>query len=558
MRCAISGHDFDLPSQTKKVCEQLGVPLPVISHRESLRRKLGYRNYIGLYRRTCDLTGRSIISNFAPNSPFRVYDREAWWGDGWDPMEYGRPFDFSRPFFPQLFELQKAVPIFSLQNLKTENAEYCNSVENIRRCYLAFVCYYDSEDVYYAVETFYARDIYFSLYTFKGENNCYCFQTTNCQHNIGVEECTSCSDCTFSFMLHNCSNCLFCSNLRNKEYHIANERCSKAAYAEYLRNLKLETVSGLEAAFARFEELKRAAAWRESIAVNCEDCTGNHMVDCQNSSWMFQGGTAKDSAECMSFTLLHNVARCYGVGAHSDTVYECTGSLGNQFCSFLIFGYYCHNCHYSINIHNCRDCFGCVGLRNKQYCVFNRQYTRDQYETLNARIIAHMQQTTVDDPSFTIRPAEWGQFFPLQFSYYPYNLSLGQIFLPLRKEEALARRYLWEEQGEGTVYAAGPGTAAFPQSIGEWKDEDAKKSFRCSRSGRAFNIILPVIKKFRELNLAILPEHPIEYLTRHLQKVACELTSRTSSYSNTPMLTAYSAQQAPIILTNAEYLREFY
>ena len=69
---------------------------------------------------------------FPPDSEFTVYDKDIWFGDPWNAMNYARDFNFSRPFFPQFGELHREVPIFSLQNVNTENSDYCNSVEEIK------------------------------------------------------------------------------------------------------------------------------------------------------------------------------------------------------------------------------------------------------------------------------------------------------------------------------------------------------------------------------------------------------------------------------------------
>ena len=38
------------------------------------------------------------------------------------------------------------------------------------------------------------------------------------------------------------------------------------------------------------------------------------------------------------------------------------------------------------------DCFGCVSIRNKKYCILNKQYTKEEYEELLPKIIAHMSE----------------------------------------------------------------------------------------------------------------------------------------------------------------------
>jgi hypothetical protein len=37
------------------------------------------------------------------------------------------------------------------------------------------------------------------------------------------------------------------------------------------------------------------------------------------------------------------------------------------------------NVYFSKNLKNCQNCFGCVNLNNKNYCIFNEQYTKDEY-----------------------------------------------------------------------------------------------------------------------------------------------------------------------------------
>lgn len=63
----------------------------------------------------------------------------------------------------------------------------------------------------------------------------------------------------------------------------------------------------------------------------------------------------------------------------SEFCYECTDS------SHLYNCYFCRNCNDSSNLYHClgvegsSDCFGCVGLINKHYCIFNVQYTKEEY-----------------------------------------------------------------------------------------------------------------------------------------------------------------------------------
>jgi len=71
------------------------------------------------------MTGVEMISLYAPDSPYTVYNEEIWWGDSWDPMDYGKEIEFGRSFFEQFGELRLSVPRRSMQhNGITENCDY--------------------------------------------------------------------------------------------------------------------------------------------------------------------------------------------------------------------------------------------------------------------------------------------------------------------------------------------------------------------------------------------------------------------------------------------------
>jgi len=52
----------------------------------------------------------------------------------------------------------------------------------------------------------------------------------------------------------------------------------------------------------------------------------------------------------------------------------------------------CLNSEYCFNCHGCNNIFGCVGLRKKNYCIFNKQYSKEDYEKLRVKMIEHMEK----------------------------------------------------------------------------------------------------------------------------------------------------------------------
>lgn len=82
----------------------------------------------------------------------------------------------------------------------------------------------------------------------------------------------------------------------------------------------------------------------------------------------------------------HNTYEVYGKNCF-DNYY----SLNCDQCSHCVncernyqthHSYECHdslNTYYSYDCRNCSNVVGCAGLRNKQYCIFNDQYTKESY-----------------------------------------------------------------------------------------------------------------------------------------------------------------------------------
>lgn len=48
---------------------------------------------------------------------------------------------------------------------------------------------------------------------------------------------------------------------------------------------------------------------------------------------------------------------------------------------------------YCIDTKKSKHCFGCVNIKEKEYCIFNKQYTQQAYEELVPKLIQYMQKT---------------------------------------------------------------------------------------------------------------------------------------------------------------------
>ena len=93
------------------------------------------------------------------------------------------------------------------------------------------------------------------------------------------------------------------------------------------------------------------------------------------------------SCEDISYTNMANKSRYIldsRIIKNSEYVYQSIMSDHLYKCSYTYFSKNCMNSMFLYDCRNCIDCFGCVNLRNKSNCIFNVQYSKEDYH----RIIA--------------------------------------------------------------------------------------------------------------------------------------------------------------------------
>jgi hypothetical protein len=468
------------------------VELPQPTHCVECRqqRRAAVANQLFLYKRTCGLTGESVVTNIHPDTPYVVYKQEAWYSDKWDPLQYGREFDFSRPFFEQWHELSLAVPRPALFTgyQYDENSEYTNHAGKNKNCYMLF----DSDE---------NRDCYY-CYSVNGSTNCAecfrvrkselcygCVDSIKCYNCSFLQECDNCSDSMFLKNCIGCKNCLMCSNLKNKEYYVENKKVSKEEFERLKKMLTSHT--RLASARQRFAKFALEHPQKYMHGVQNENVVGDYVTGSKNAYWCFDSSDLWDcryifqgfmpAKNCMDVQECGDAERIYEcafVGYGANTSCFCTHILGDN-----------SNMVYSSYSPHSKECFGCIGLRHKQYCILNKQYTKEQYAELAPKIVEHMKKT-----------GEWGEFFPIEYSYAAYNETLAQDYFPMTKEQVQKRGWRWRDADPKTY---SPATAQVPDDIAGVKDDILHQMLACGTCRKNYRIIAQELALYRQLGLPL-------------------------------------------------------
>jgi hypothetical protein len=190
-----------------------------------------------------------------------------------------------------------------------------------------------------------------------------------------------------------------------------------------------------------------------------------------------------------------------------------------------------------------------MGLRHAEYCIFNKQYTKEEYEELVPKIIEHIRST-----------GEWGQFLPSALSPFAYNETIAQEYHPLSQEEAYQKGHRWKENidEQMEVEKVIPGDQ-LPDDISQVPDDVLNWAVRCKVSNRPFRIVKRELDFYRDHNLPLPQLHPDE---RHKNRMALrnprKLHSRQCAKCSKDIQTTYSPKKPEIVYCEGCYLKEVY
>ncbi len=520
------------------------IPPPTLCPDCRLQRRLCWRSETKLYHRKYDKTGKQIISMYSQDKPHKVYAQEEWWGDGWDPFDYGKSFDSTRPFFEQFGELILQVPRPSLICEQSENCNYCHNTTFSKNSYLCFAAL-EIENCYYDYILVKCRDAIDCL-SVSGSELCYqCINSRQCYRCSDVQNAINCRDCTFCFDCTGCKNCIGCVGLRQKEFHVFNAPVSKDEFEKMRRSLDSHTA--YEALRKKFGQLKIGLPHRASFQVSCEDCTGDHIFHSRRCLSCFEIEDCEDIAYSHNTNKFKDSMDVFGAMMGGELQYDNIAAGGGVHVMFSYLSWHNSDSYYLNYCHNSRDLFGCIGLRQKQYCILNTQYTKEEYEQLLPKIIQHMQKT-----------GEWGQFLPVALSPIGYNESNAYSFYPLTRDECLARGWKWNDEDDSREKYLGP-SERIPDSIADVTDDICQKILICEATGKPYKIIPQELAFYRTMAIPIPRKCPDQrHKERMTRRNPRKLWKRTCAKCSKEIQTTYAPNRPEKIYCEECYLKEVY
>ena len=457
--------------------EKIQVPPPTWCWKCRAMRRMSFRNFRNLYNQICAATGKKIFSMIPPSAPMPAYSREYWWSDAWDPMEYGKEYDFSKPFFQQFKELYHAVPASSILGSNLVNSEY-NLGLDLKNCYLCFDTGY-SEDSAYSVSLQKSKNCVDTINCKLCEFCYWCINCTSCNKVFFSRNLNACADVWFSQDCVGCTDCFGCTNLRNKSYHIFNQPYTKEEYIKKFQEFKLDSWTGLQKARKEAEAFWVSNPVRFRHGLKDFGCTGDYLYNVSELRNCFFSNGAQNCANLQSiiYDPIKDSMDLTSSGVGIELAYETSGSgSGINRSFFVVDSMTASDSRYIINCRVIDNLFGCVALHNKKYCILNKQYTKEEYEALVPKIIQHMNDMPYIDEKG--RVYKYGEFFPPLISPYGYNETQAYEYFPIPKEEVEALGFNWRTP-DIRNYEVTKTSKDLPGAIGEASGDIINEVIEC-------------------------------------------------------------------------------
>lgn len=145
--------------------------------------------------------------------------------------------------------------------------------------------------------------------------------------------------------------------------------------------------------FEQFYELSKVVPRPCMIAFSSENSEyTNHSAYNKNCYMCINTGWCEDLLYCTNYNLNDkNCVDCLSI-KKCELCYFCVDAKNCYSGIYLHECVDCADCGFCYDCHSCQNCFMCWNLRRKQYCILNKQFSREEYQKKMAAIMPKTRQ----------------------------------------------------------------------------------------------------------------------------------------------------------------------
>ena len=327
--------------------------------------------------------------------------------------------DITNDVFSNLTHLMRENKLPSVSHYgDSENCDYSTTVNNCKNIYLCSNLT-GCENVFYSYSIKYSSDIYNSVMVW---DNASCVSDSFAifrSHEVFYSSNISNSEqIWFCSNLVGCRECINCEWLEHASFYIDNVWYEESEYFA----LKKKILSSKE----KFErKIGAELMWYVPFTEQVENGFATSYLKEWRNVWF--GGNPNGAERYYD---------AFSVGRWEDMYgwVNSWWSFSHIYCCYNIWR--TMNAFYSMHLQACSYCFGCIWLKNKSYCIYNKQYTKEEWHDAVDTIFTQMEK-------------EWtlGNFFPGSMSPFYFNDTAAYLIDDsFTKEEVQKDWYLWRDE----------------------------------------------------------------------------------------------------------------
>ena len=378
-----------------------------------------------------------MISRFPESSRINVVSNKDFNSIRDDLSRWGLQYDFSKDFFKNLQKLFVKTKIpWIFHYWENENCDYADVVLYCKNAYLSSIMIWNCENVFYSILTrTNSTNIFNSIFSVENCDSVYNSSWTINSFNIFYSKyINNCNNCWFSSNLIWCSECIFCNELENVSYAINNKVYSK----EYYKNKKEEILKEKNRFLEYYKNVDKY--WKNYASTNVRWSFILESEDLENCFYAYNSKNARNSFFIWSIWWSENffdVCPWWWWEKYNSDFYAINWAWdwsNNLYCCSQIWS--SSNIFYSYFLESCSYCIWCIGLKNKSYCILNKQYSKEEWKSLAIKIFSQMEQ------GGTL----W-EFFPWSLSPFYFNDTMAYLLDDsFTKEEVEKDWYMWRDE----------------------------------------------------------------------------------------------------------------
>ncbi len=349
--------------------------------------------------------------------------------------KYWVDYDFSKNIFENIRLLKQKT---EFPNLSTygwaENCDFADTTHNTKNAYLSFGATWDNENILYSsCIKWKCVNVFNSVMAWDCSENIYFCNWIIKWYKIFYSKfIMNSNNIWFSRNLNWCSECIFCDSLDNKKYCIKNKQLDEKTYFEEKEKILKNKKSFLDI------YNKIPTDWKNFWSTDVE---WNFIVNSQNvSNWHF----AYQVKNWNNLVIVWSTSKwcenmfdifTWGSGYSSDMYWCCSVWTTQNIYIWESIGM-SSNIYYSFNIQDCSFCLWCIWLKNKSFCILNKQYSKEEWYELADKIFFQMERDWI----------LW-EFFPWSLNPLYFNDTMAYLIDDsFTKEEVEKDGYMWREE----------------------------------------------------------------------------------------------------------------